>query len=311
VVFSNPASASAESTADARGLVGDHARQWIALQGWEAASAEPFQLSAKRLGVEGFSVARIWTTPTRARRQAVPDGDSVIVLVGVDGASTVRAGADDWVLGPRKMIIADTNTSLDLIVPSPAARLEVVTQRRRLGASRLLLRHPIEYFDVDDVYWKALSSLVITILSADVSIHDPGFVHLRASVENTVTAAVVQSPLNTHGVGDSYASILVRAKHFIEERFVDPHYSTAKLACELSISRAHLHRVFSSASAKPYQLIQEQRANRAADLLAQHEPISDGAVRAIASESGFTSTAAMRRALKLYHATPQGAKQHE
>lgn len=274
----------------------------MAEHGWDAESKALFQLSAERLVDRTFSVARIWHTAARLHRSGVSDSDSVLILIGVDGEGTVTAEGRDWDLGPRQIAIVDTGTPVQVSWSGTSARLEVSTERNRLGAVQMLLRRRVEVVTVEDSYWRTLASLIVTVLNTNIDSVDAGFVSLKAAIEHTITAAVVQSPLSAHPAGRSHTTLLNRAQRIVEERFADPEFSAGELARSLSISSAHLHRVFGSASVTPYQFIQQRRVSRASDLLRGDYPSESS----VATQSGFRSSRAMRRALQRHRIDSRG-----
>lgn len=270
-------------------------------QGWETESSRSFQLAGERVADPDFSVARIWHSPARITRRASDLSDSILIVIGIDGGGTVKASDGEWRLQSRQLFVADADAPVQMTFSGSFARLEVRTRRHRLGAVQLLLRRPIEVIDIEDRYWRTLASLVVTVLGAGIRAQDPGFTPLKTAIENTVTAAIVQS-MDARVHGSTPVTLLTRAQQVIEERFADARFSAAELANRLAISSAHLHRIFSAASMTPYQVIQQYRANRASDLAHGHRYTR----ATIAALSGFSSTRAMNRALGKNVGQPRG-----
>ena len=266
----------------------------MAERGWVAEGDTSFQLSGDRLEGDAFSVARVWHSTARLHRPSASDSDSVLVLIGVEGSATLSAGDRTWHLEPHQIVIVDTRAPLLLDFHGASARLEVSTARSRLGAVQLLMRDGIEIVTVDENYWRMLVSLIVTVLSADVSSQDAGFISLKTAIESTLTAAVMQSSLNARVHASARDTLLGRAQQIIDERFNDSQFSTGELALSLAISSAQLHRVFASASVTPYQMIQQRRVKHAFDLLRGQQ----SSEFAVAAHSGFSSPRAMRRALR-------------
>ncbi|SDZ39802.1 AraC family transcriptional regulator [Herbiconiux ginsengi] len=284
-----------------RGLVGDDAWAWVARNGWSGSAPSLLQLSANRLSTESFSVARIWQSGARLSRMPDGKGEAVLILIGIDGLSTVRSGGREWILGPNRILIADISAPIELRSSDPTARLEVLTSRHRLGTSVMLLREPILAMDIEDGYWRTLAALVVTVLGTGIDTGDPGFLSLRTAIESVITAAVAQSASTPGALRQSHVSALSRAQRAIEERYSDPAFSASELARSLAVSPAQLHRLFAPTQTRPYQLIQRRRATRAIDLLAQ-SPDAGAHAELVASQSGFPSVRTMWRTLKLMDA---------
>lgn len=88
----------------------------------------------------------------------------------------------------------------------------------------------------------------------------------------------------------------------------DPAYGPETLAQELHMSPRHLQRLFAREGSSPAAELRKMRAELALSLL--RDPQYDALTAAeIASHSGFTNTAALRRALRVLGApTPQAAR---
>lgn len=276
-------------------LVGDPARSWIQEQGWNVNEDGLFHLAADRLRNEAFSVSRIWHSKASLERAegSSSESESVLILIWMDGQGAVNLSDRRWSTSPRQMVIAPSTAPIQLDYQEASARLEIRMKRSRLGTTQLLLGRNIEAVPVEERYWRTLATLIVTIFSTGVQAEDPGFPPLQAAIENAVMAAIAQSPQYTDPVAGSYASLLGRARNIIEERFEHPSFSAGELARELSISSAHLHRIFGVASMTPFQSIQQRRVSRALDLM-RSGTLSDAS---IAAQSGFGSSRAMRRAL--------------
>jgi AraC-like DNA-binding protein len=218
-------------------------------------------------------------------------------MIGIDGEGLLRADGVPRAFGPRHMIVADANLPLELSTPGPSARIEILTSRRRLGSSRLLLKDPVEQFDLDESYWRTIAALVVTILSLNISNEDAGFAHLKSAIESSIVAGLVQSRTSIPS-RNPYSPILTRSYQIIEARFSASGFTSADLAKSLSISRAHMHRAFASISTTPYQVILERRTQRATELLEQEGPVAEAEIDSVAKLSGFNSARAMRRSLR-------------
>jgi AraC-like DNA-binding protein len=267
----------------------------MAQHGWDVAAVDPFRLSATRVSAGDFSVARIWHTPAHlVQTSNVSRAETVRMVVGMDSESEVRAPGAAHRFGPRQVLVAEGAAQVEIRTTAPTARLEMVTDKKAVGAGSLLQGSSLQVLDVQDNYWQALAAIISVVATSGVGQADAGFPALRAAVESAALAALAHSTGPTRPASRRRADLLSRAERLINLRYNDPDFGVAGLAAELNVSPAHLHRIFARRSATPYQAILERRTQLARHLFAVSP---DRSAAAVARESGFNSVKSMRRAL--------------
>ncbi|MGN7969474.1 helix-turn-helix domain-containing protein [Microbacterium sp. 22296] len=124
----------------------------------------------------------------------------------------------------------------------------------------------------------------------------PSFPLLQTAFEHLASAVVSElAPDDApQGAGSAARRLKARAERVMYDRAHDPDFTVAELTGILGVSHSYLARVYSASGTTAHRRLGEIRMGRAIELLRvdRDDPAT------VAARSGFSSTRALRRALR-------------
>lgn len=251
-------------------------------------------LSSRRYRDAVVSIHRPRVDPWQWSRRGAETPDVLAVVLLLDGTVTASGGPDP----------AEPATSV-LVHGARDTRLTFSN-----GATCAISWMPAEVIEAQGV---SLDSLASTLSRTALTAAMRGFVGsiIRQPAQSPVGVYVIERLLAEMTFGlvieanetlltpRSMPSLRDRAHALMLLKRTDPAYGPATIAGELGVSTRHLQRAFAQAGTSPMTVLRGARLQHAQSLLADPD---DGtrSVAQIARESGFGSTATMRRA---FHAS--------
>ncbi|PPF47309.1 hypothetical protein C5B85_03335 [Pseudoclavibacter sp. AY1F1] len=276
---------------------GTAAVDWMREQGWHVTHVDQsvlIRVVCERITTPSLVLGRVWSTPMSL--QIVPirteqelsyvslplTGKRSLSIEGTTHALEAPSLFVHPVATPFELHAADSGALLFLGLPSSRVDpwLPQGTQARPLSGAA--------------VYRETLLSAVMAVLSADAPLESPGF-GLAASGLQQLALAVLQSAVS-QASGKQPPAGAAAAIERIKRKAHDRAYSVARLAHDLDVSTAHLHRLFKPSGSTPGRLLRSERLHIAQELLiGGHANTLE--LELIADQSGFSSARSLQRAL--------------
>ncbi|NQX14006.1 AraC family transcriptional regulator [Microbacteriaceae bacterium VKM Ac-2855] len=284
-------------------LRGERVRQWLESRCWSAANiVESTIMFGDEIVTDGFAVSRYWFTSLDLTMKSTPaSGPWVGATYVIDGAAQVtRVGSAPVDVDSGMMLLRSGPQEHRLSSARPIALIDIQSSWDRLAVHRASTLHEGAVITADPEYVRVMLALLTAILGSSIEPSSVGFGALRAAVESTLAALLLEGG-NVAPTGSSAEwSLFQRATVFMEDNLHRSSLDANAIASELGVSRAHLYRAFASAGSSPMKLLRELRAISARTQLVVSGATGGEELAGLAARNGFASPAAMRRAINAH-----------
>jgi AraC-like DNA-binding protein len=261
--------------------------------GWSFEN-QPELYEFDEIGNSDFGFARLWSG---GMRTALSSREGIVHVVAlVEGAAEISVEGQRVPVEAGQIFLVRGQSALEAYSPNPFARygwffrqsfLEGREYRHVMGEPRSVPRKSL----------LALTSVANASFSGGGTGTKEPSLHTRIAMEHLVAAAVAElsgparvDPVHRDG-------LYLVAQTTIRERYRDPAFSVEELRNTLAVSLSSLYRAYQSMGSTPRREIEGRRVREATRRLALVEKRDPVGLVEIASDSGFTSVAQMRRAL--------------
>ncbi|WP_424464098.1 hypothetical protein [Pseudoclavibacter helvolus] len=300
-------------------LEGQTAIQFIAALGWVIAPLNSrFHVVADLIKTDAFAIGRIWHTPAHLNfvRNDETSSNLFHFTYGIEGTQILTVEDGQLDLHPGQMHVQSLRAPLAITAREPVARLFYVSSREHLrGADGEIPSLRSGRLGASNAYREIFTSAAHAALNTVTSVGDAGFVRLRAALDNLFASVLSDDahdgPNRSVELGAQFEdaeenarrpSLLRRASRHIEAHASEITFDAGRLARDLAVSSASLYRAYEGTDLTPATQLRRVRARRARRLL--EAPGSQGRtdsrfLERVATDAGFGSVRAMRRALDI------------
>lgn len=269
--------------------------------GWRVHQAPPsFEVLGDWLVTDDFNISRLSFGHTSMSSGWKHTSENrVRVTYVVEGSGSIQIGnRPPASFGSGSMLLVDTSKPMTLHVDDSMQGIYLGTTWSRLLGFQANDPSNTTLFPADGVYSRIFAQLVTTTLDVGVDPRDRGFAALRSALEQSVESCVAARTGKAILLPDSRKRELYdAAKLAMQRAFLDPAVTPAMIALQLGVSEKYLQRVFRDAGATPARHLRHLRTAYARMILARHVDGVGLPLTVVAEMSGFSSVAALRRAL--------------
>lgn len=282
---------------------GRDASNWLLAGGWEVGELHrPLTVFGDDHVVGNAFLRRVWHTPRHlSRRHSEWDGHLYVVLqvsgtllLELRGGKRAFLSEGSFYVGPRDSIdgIRARNPSARIEVQLPV-EYALVTD---VGAPAFVVRHKMN----QSMQWIALCSVVNSVLNSTSRACADSSEPLMQGVVELVRALTIECAgvhVRNTAQDEVREPLYIRAHGLLGRRARTEGYSVADLAAELGVTPRHLSRVFREHGTTPARALRLLRLDMARRLEDASPSLPSSEVARL---SGFPSSRAMRRALRMY-----------